>query len=127
MPPRDSWMQLVTMADITPQAIRAGDYLTTQHACGIGWTPSSTEILEDFLQSAYKLHLWMKTELFVFPANKMPFQQHLARVSASVSFSWHFLDRTASHNHFSFQSATGRSDPVNRGQSLCLQPQIGLH
>lgn len=113
---------------ITPKAGRAGDYLTTQHASGIGWTPSPSEILKDFVQSTSKWHLQMKTELFSFPAlNKLHFQQHLAKVSASASLSLYLLSQTESSHHFSFQSTMERSDPVDRGQSLCLQPQIGLH
>lgn len=59
---------------ITPKAGRAEDYLTAQHACGIGWTPWPSEIPKDFVQSASIWHLQMKTELFAFPAlNKLHF------------------------------------------------------
>lgn len=128
MPLRDRaggklWQWLATL-----ETIRARDYLTAQHPCGIRWDTITSQNPENFVQSAYEVHLQMKTELFVFPAsNKMSFQQHLDRVSASISLSWYFLGQTESCNHFSFQSAMGRLDIAKRGQSLCLQPQIRLH
>lgn len=117
---RGEWWQWL----ITPQAGRAGAYVTAQHAHGIRWT----EILADFAQPTQKPHLHVETELFVLLlADKMSFQQHLAGAPASVSLSWYFLGRTEAHKPFSFQSANGRSATVHRGQGLCLQPQRGLH
>lgn len=108
---------------ITPEAIRAGDYLTAQHAHGTGRHCH----LQKSQRTLFSL-LWRKTARSVLPAsNQMSFRQHLARVPPSVSLSQYFLGQIESCNHFSVQSTTGRSDPVNRGQSLCLQPQTGLH